>query len=218
MYAKQLDDDLYPMTEEEYLAFADKQELKYEYSNGYVYAMTGGTVNHGVITVNISTHLNILLREQDCSVTSPDVRVFIAYKQSYRYPDVTVFCGDRIYREGRTDTLMNPVLLVEVLSPSTESKDRKQKLDEYTRIDTLQAYVLVEQDEPNVSVYQRHPSGQWLYNAAIGLESELTISFLDTELCLSLAEIYRRITWEEPEAEEEADDVPTTEADEDTPS
>jgi Uma2 family endonuclease len=214
MYAEQVDNDgnaLPRMTEEEYLAFADAQEFKYEYCNGEVIAMSGGSVRHGVIAMSVGTHLSILLRERDCSVTSSDVRVYIAHKQMYRYPDVTVFCGDAAYREGRTDTLTNPVLLVEVLSPSTAQTDHSDKLAEYTRIESLQAYVLVSQDAPKVEVYQRHDAGQWLYSYVTGMDAEITVSVSGAELRLPLAEIYRRVRWDDdaPPDESPANETPT---------
>jgi Uma2 family endonuclease len=200
MYAEHLSDDLPPMTEAEYLAFADEQDWKYEYSGGRVYAMSGGSVRHGVITMSAGTHLSNLLRDDDCTVTSPDVRVHIVSRRAYRYPDVTVFCGDPVYREGRTDTITNPVLLVEVLSPGTALTDRNQKLTEYTQIESLQAYVLVSQDEPKVEVYQRDESGKWLYEYVTGMDAEITVSVSGADLRLSLAEIYRRVRWDEDAA------------------
>lgn len=204
MYAEQLNNNLPRMTEAEYLAFADEQEFKYEYSRGHVYAMTGGSVWHGVITANTSTHLNNQLGERDCIVTSPDVRVYIASRQAYRYPDVTMFCGDPAYLEGRTDTVTNPTLLVEVLSPGTALIDHNDKLAEYTRIESLQAYVLVSQDEPKVEVYRRHEAGQWLYTYVTGLDAEIDISLLGDDLRLSLAQIYRRVRWDEDPDQTEA--------------
>ena len=204
MYAEPLNDDLPHMTEAEYLAFADEQEFKHEYRNGEVIAMTGGSVRHGAITASTIIHLGNKLRDTDCTVTSSDVRVYIAHKQTYRYPDVTVFCGDPVYREGRTDTLTNPVLLVEVLSPSTARTDHNDKLAEYTRIPRLQAYVLVSQDEPKVEVYQRHESGKWLYEFVTGMEAEITLSLSGKDMRLSLAEIYRRVRWEEDAQPDEA--------------
>ncbi len=202
MHAEPINDDLPRMTEAEYLAFADEQEFKHEYSDGHVYAMTGGSVRHGVITASTSTHINNQLGERDCSVTSSDVRVFIAHKQTYRYPDVTVFCDDPIYREGRTDTLTNPVLLVEVLSPSTTGIDHTDKLAEYTRLDSLQAYLLISQDEPKVEVYQRHTEGQWLYYYVTGLEAEIVIPMSGGEITLLLSQLYRRVRWNDPETSE----------------
>ncbi len=195
MYAAQ-PIDLSPMSEADYLKFADEQEIKYEYRRGQVYAMTGGSVRHGVITAGISTHLTNQLGDRDCSVTSPDVRVHIASKQCYRYPDVTVFCGDPVYLENRTDTITNPVLLVEVLSPGTALQDRNEKLEEYTQIESLEAYVLVAQDTPKVEVFRRHEAGTWLYEYARGLDAEISILVLNTELRLSLAQIYRRVRWD----------------------
>lgn len=203
MYAAQ-PDDLPRMSEQDYLAFADEQEFKYEYSRGRVYAMTGGSVRHGVITTGVSTHLSNQLSDRDCSVTSPDVRVYIANKKAYRYPDVTVFCGDPVYLQGRTDTITNPVLLVEVLSPGTALLDYNEKLEEYTQIETLQAYILVAQDTPKIEVFRRHEFGKWLYEYVTGLETEINVSIAGTELQLSLSQIYRRVRWDvqEPASDE----------------
>lgn len=201
MYAAQTD-EAPPMSEAEYLAWADTQEFKHEYQAGTVVAMTGGSVRHGVLTANAITHFNNQLGDRDCSVTSPDVRVYIASKQAYRYPDVTLFCGSPTYLEGRTDTITNPVLLVEVLSPGTALKDRNEKLAEYIQIETLQAYVLVDQDEPKVEVFRRHEAGKWLYENVTGLQAEIDIPLLDGELLLSLAQLYRRVQWDEDGTDE----------------
>ncbi|MEM6284392.1 MAG: Uma2 family endonuclease [Chloroflexota bacterium] len=205
MYAEPLHNELPPMTEAAYLAFADAQEFKYEYRNGEIIAMTGGSVRHGVITMNMGTHLNNLLGERDCSVTSPDVRVHIAAKRAYRYPDITLFCGEPEYLEGRTDTITNPVLLVEVLSPGTAHIDYGEKLAEYTRIESLQAYVLISQDRPELEVYRRYESGQWLYINVSGLDAEVDVPMPGGNLHLSLAQIYRRIRWDEENRQEDGD-------------
>ena len=188
-------DDLPPMTEAEYLAFADAQEFKYEYRQGRVVAMTGGSVRHGVITMSAGSHMDALLGERDCSVTSPDVRVHIASKSTYRYPDVTVFCGDPVYVDGRTDTIKNPVVLMEVLSPGTVLKDRNEKFDEYLQIESLQAYVLITQDTPKVEVFRRHTGGKWLYEVVTGLDAVIDVPLVDDEVSLSLAQIYKRVRW-----------------------
>ncbi len=195
MFAGQSDENLH-MTEAEYLAFADGQEFKHEYSRGRVLAMTGGSIRHGVITASVSTHLSNLLADRDCSVTSPDVRVHIASRQSYRYPDVTVFCGEPAYLKGRMDTLTNPVVLVELLSPGTAMEDHNEKLAEYTQIEGLQAYLLIAQNEPKVEVFRRYEANQWLYEYVMGLGAEIIVPVLGVELRLSLAQIYRRVDWE----------------------
>lgn len=190
-------DDLPPMTEAEYLAFADAQEIKYEYHAGIVYAMTGASVRHNTITANAIAHLIGALGERDCTVTTSDTRVFIASTRSYRYPDVTVFCDEPAYWEERADTITNPVLLVEVLSPGTAVRDYNDKLEEYTQIASLQTYVIIAQDKPKIEVYRRDESGKWIYEFVTGLDAEITVPIHDINLRLSLAEIYRRVRWGE---------------------
>jgi len=192
--------DVAPMSEAEYLAFADAQETKYEYKRGRVYAMSGGSVRHGVITMSMGRHIDNLLGDRKCSVTSPDVRVHIASKRTYRYPDVTVFCGDPQFYEGRTDTITNPVMLVEVLSPESAVRDYNEKLEEYTQIETLQAYLLVSQDQPKVALFWRNEAGQWIYEYANGNDAEITVPLMGEALRLSLAQIYRRIQFDEEQA------------------
>ena len=194
MYAEQLDTPQ-PMTEAEYLAFADEQDEKYEYRDGYVYAMVGGTANHSIITVNTSTQFNVQLSDRNCTVTSPDLRVYIASKQTYRYPDVAVFCGEMDYLQNRRDTLTNPTVLVEVLSPSTAQTDYNEKLTEYTQIESLQAYLLISQDTPKVERFLRAESGQWLYDYALGLDSEIAVPPVGCTLALST--LYNKVNWDE---------------------
>lgn len=196
MYAAQPEESI-RMTEAEYLAFEAESEFKHEYSQGRVYAMTGGSVRHGVITMNIGTQFNNQLGDRDCTVTSSDVRIYIASKSAYRYPDVMVFCGEPAYVPERTDTITNPVVLVEVLSPSTVLLDRNDKLMEYTLIETLQAYLLVSQHEPRVERYMRHESGEWLYSIANGLESEIALPTIDCTLALS--KVYQKVTFDQSE-------------------
>lgn len=195
MYATQHDPDFY-MSESEYLSFADTQDLKYEYLNGNVYAMSGASVRHNIISANTISHLANLLRDLDCTVTTSDTRVHIASKHAYRYPDVTVFCGEPAYLKGRIDTISNPTLLVEVLSPATVVQDYNEKLEEYTRIESLQTYIIIAQDTPKVEVFRRHEADKWLYEYATGLEASITILLSGVELRLLLSQIYRRVQWE----------------------
>ena len=159
MYAVQPNEPV-AMTEAEYLAFEESSEIKHEFCQGYVYDMSGGSGNHGKISVNVSTQLSNQLFDTSCYVVSSDLRIHIASKQAYRYPDVSAFCEPLAYIEGRTDGATNPIMLVEVVSPSSAGRDYKDKLNEYTTIPTLQAYLLVEQDQPRLAHYIRHESGQ----------------------------------------------------------
>lgn len=175
----------YPMTEADYLAFEAESEFKHEFSRGYVYAMTGASVRHGIIG-----HLNTQLSHRNCTVTSSDVRVHIARKNTFRYPDVTVFCGDPAYAAGRTDTLTNPVVVVEVLSPNTALTDCNEKLMEYTQVETLHTYLLVAQDEARIECYRRHETGEWLYNIVTGEAGEIALPAIDCTLFRNLLGLY----------------------------
>lgn len=184
------------MTEAEYLAFEAESEGKHEYSRGRVYAMTGAMIWHNTIVMNVGTQLNIQLAARDCTVTSSDTRVHIARKHAYRYPNVTVFCGAPAYLDERRDTITNPAVLVEVLSPGSALIDRNEKLREYTQIESLHAYLLVAQDEARVERYLRHESGEWLYSVVSGLDGEVVLPALDCVLALSL--IYRKVRFDDP--------------------
>lgn len=201
MYAVQPEKPI-PMTEAEYLALETASEYRHEYSQGRVYAMTGGSIRHGVITVNIGTQLNNQLADRDCTVTSSDVRIYIARKQAYRYPDVMVFCGEPAYVRERIDTISNPTVLVEVLSPSTALLDRNDKLMEYMQIDSLQIYLLVAQHEARIERYMRHESGEWLYTIASGLDSEIALPALGCTLALS--RVYQKVTFDRAESDRES--------------
>ncbi len=196
MYAPQQSESI-RMTEAEYLVFEEKSEIKHEYSRGRVYAMTGGSIRHSVITANASTQFNVQLADRDCTVTSPDARVYIASKQSYRYPDITVFCGEPIYLQGRTDTITNPIVVVEVLSPGTALQDRNEKLQEYLQIESLHAYLLVSQDEPKLERFMRNEAGEWIYSFATGLADELALPGIGCLLALS--KVYQKVTFDEAE-------------------
>ncbi len=202
MYARSLagessEPEYIQMTEAEYLAFEETSEIRHEYGRGRVYAMTGGSLRHSIITVNISTQLNIQLDDKNCTTLSPDLRVYIASKQGYRYPDVTVFCGEPVYMAGRIDTITNPSVLVEVLSPSTAVVDRNEKLEEYLQIETLHAYLLVSQFQIKVERFMRHETGEWLYSIFTDLTDEVALPEIGCTVALS--KIYQKVNWDEGE-------------------
>jgi Uma2 family endonuclease len=147
------------LTPAEYLDWEEKQELRYEYLNGEVYAMTGGTVNHGRIAANLIAMLIPHLRGGGCSVQTSDVKVQIAESNEYIYPDVSVTCDDR----DRTATkfISHSCLIVEVLSPSTAAYDRRDKFNLYRRSDRLQDYVLVDTQKIEIDTYNKNDRGRW---------------------------------------------------------
>ena len=180
------------MTEAEYLEFEEASEIRHEFVNGRVYAMTGASYNHAVITGNTHTSFNIQLAERDCTVISNEVRLKVDSKSvSFRYPDVMVVCGEPKFVKKRTDTIKNPTVIVEVLSPSTALVDHNVKLREYTQIASLQVYILIAQHEANVQVYTRQDAEKWTYQTATGLDS--TIDLPAIGCTLALADVYKKV-------------------------
>ena len=178
------------LTPEEYLAFERKATTKHEYLNGQIVAMSGASFAHNFITVNIATSLNVQLMEGDCRVATSDMRVKVTEIDSYFYPDVVVVCGEPRAEDDTFDTLLNPTLIVEVLSPSTEGYDRGEKFEHYQQIVSLKDYILISQDEVQVEHYCRQEF-KWLQSEFQGLEDVLSLLSIDCELRLS--DIYRRV-------------------------
>jgi Uma2 family endonuclease len=175
------------LTPEQYLAIERAAEFKSEYYNGEMFAMSGGSYAHVIVIGNLVRELGIAL-EGRCAVVPSDLRIRVAPDGLYTYPDVIAVCGDPKFADGRTDTLLNPTLIAEVLSPSTEAKDRVFKWAQYRQIESLREYVLVSQDEPRVEVYARQPDGSWLFREFSGLEARVRFPGVDCEV--PLARIY----------------------------
>jgi Uma2 family endonuclease len=156
----QIKSDQLTLSPEEYLAWEAEQDRKYEYENGEITAMIGGTIPHSQIPANLGALLLAHLRGKRCKVSISDAKVSIRTGKYY-YPDVVVFCDDRD-RFAR-DFLQYPVLIAEVLSPTTEARDRGIKQQNYMLIDTLQTYMLITPDRPRIEIYQRHGDRAWEY-------------------------------------------------------
>lgn len=181
-------------TEADYLAFEAASDIKHEFANGAIIAMTGASWKHNVICVNTSTTLNVQLATKDCRVTANDLRLKVLSKRSYRYPDVMVICGDPQFVDDRTDTISNPTVIIEVLSEKTALIDRNEKLDEYLQIEAVQEYVLISQAAAKIERYLRQESGDWLYSHATGLDSSLDLPSIDC--VLALTDVYKKVTLE----------------------
>ena len=178
-----------PYSPEEYLTLERAAETKSEYVDGYIYAMTGASRAHNLVTVNISLRLGNQLLNRPCEIYVADMRVKAATARSYRYPDITVVCGQPEFEDPRFDTLTNPTVLIEVLSPTTEASDRGRKFAEYQRIPSLREYLLVAQDLPRIERYARQAKG-WLLTVAEGLEAKVRLDAIDC--ALDLAEVYHK--------------------------
>ena len=151
--------DFPPMTPQDYLAWEEKQPIRYEYLNGDVFAMTGGTIPHNQVAVNLAALLKSHLRGKGCKVLTSDAKVGISEKGPFHYPDVSVSCDerDRLARQF----IRYPCLIVEVLSPSTEAVDRGEKFKHYRRIETLREYLLIDPDQLSVECYRLNERGNW---------------------------------------------------------
>lgn len=177
-------------TPEEYLASERKATRKSEYLHGEIFAMSGASLAHTRITTDIATELNIQLRGRECEVISNDMRVKTGPKGAYFYPDVVVFCGEPRFEDNVFDTLLNPIIVVEVLSPSTEAYDRGEKFAHYQELVSLREYVLVSQDRVRVEHY-RLIKTQWVQTEFQVSEDVLLLVSIGCEL--PLQDIYRRV-------------------------
>jgi Uma2 family endonuclease len=180
-------------TPEEYLSLERNSEFKSEYLQGEIYAMAGGSPEHGAITVNLSREISLQLKGRPCQVFSSDVRVRTTPSGLFAYPDLSVVCGELVFHDEKRDVLTNPVLLVEALSDSTEAYDRGRKFFQYRQIETLTDYLLVSQKEPYIDHYTKQADGRWLLTPVMGLEAILPIPSLGCTLLLS--EVYDKITF-----------------------
>ena len=185
------------MTEAEYLQYEESSEVRHEYYRGQIFAMAGATANHSWITDSLIMALRHRLADAECRPYSRDMRVYIEGSGLYTYPDVVIACPPE-FKDDRTDTLMNPKVIMEVLSPTTEAYDRGRKFDLYRSAVTLEQYVLVAQDLPRVISYVRQTDGvAWLMSPLDGLGATLQIPSLATSI--PLAEVYHRITFPKEE-------------------
>jgi len=179
------------VTPEEYLAAERLSETKSEYVDGVVYLMTGARLNHIQIVSNITVELAIQLRARPCRVLQSELKIRLQESRKFFYPDVTVLCDEPQFHDERKDIILNPLLVVEVLSKSTEAFDRGAKFRAYQTIESLKEYVLVSQDKPLVEQYVRNGEGKWTYSAAEGLESSLALP--SVECSLSLNAVYDKV-------------------------
>lgn len=147
------------LTPQEYLEWEEQQPIKYEYINGEVLAMTGGSLPHNSIAVNLTSALKNHLRGKGCKVFMADAKVGVSLQGPFHYPDVTVSCDPQDQRAR--NIIYHPCLIVEVLSPATEGLDRGKKFRHYRQIDTLKEYVLMEADKMNVECYRLNEKQKW---------------------------------------------------------
>ena len=179
---------MHRLTEAEYLDLERSLESKNEFFGGEMFAMSGGTPLHSQIATNLAADFRNHLKGRRCVAYNSDLRLKVEATGLLTYPDLSVVCGPLRFAAGTDDTVVNPTVLVEVLSDSTEAYDRGKKFENYRQIPSLREYLLVSQKEPRIEQFVRQETEQWLLREAAGLEATLALPSLETRI--SLAEVF----------------------------
>ena len=195
------------LTPQEYLAIDEASEIRHEFLDGEIFAMSGATFWHTLIKDNLSQVLRNKLAAKDandCYVLTSDQRVKVSATGLYTYPDILICCGEPVFDEGIRNTLVNPRVLIEVLSESTERYDRGAKFGHYRQLASVQEYLLVAQDRPSVERYVREPAAgdsppeadRWVLTAVTDAAGSLPLESVGVEV--TLADIYDRVVFPPP--------------------
>ena len=179
-------------SDEEYLVFEREATDKHELIDGEIVAMAGASREHNLISGNVFAGLHSRLRGKNCESYINDMRVRMK-KGRYSYPDVVVVCGEPQFEDDEFDVLLNPVVVVEVLSKSTRFRDKTEKLETFQKMESIRECLLIEQDEPHIEHYLKQTPKQWLLKIYEELDEVIILESIDCQL--SLAEIYAQITF-----------------------
>ncbi len=183
------------MTEAEYLAYERASSTKHEYYKGRIYAMTGAKEAHNLIAGNIIAALHPQLRRKGCRIYPSDMRVKIMQTGLNTYPDIAVVCGPPQFTDNVRDTIINPIVIIEVLSVSTERYDRGMKFQHYRTIETLDDYMLVAQDHPHIEHFSRQENGLWIFQEATNVALRINIPSIGC--VLHLQDVYAQVEFEQ---------------------
>lgn len=178
-------------TPNEYLALERQAEHKSEYFNGEIFAMTGASRRHNLVAGNVFAALHLQLRKRPCEIYPNDMRVKASPTGLYTYPDVVVVCGEPLFDDEQRDTLLNPTVLVEVLSKSTASYDRGEKFEHYRKLASLLEYLVIAQNKYHVEHYVRQQDNQWLLAETDDIQQTVHLSSIECDL--ALADIYDKV-------------------------
>ena len=179
------------LTPEEYLEIERRADTKSEYYAGEMFAMAGAGATHNQLVWNLIAQLDRHLRSRGCQGYPSDMRVRVNATGLYVYPDVVVVCGQPQFLDDRRDTLLNPTLIVEVLSPSTEAYDRGRKFEHYQSIESLSEYVLAASDRVHLDRFLRQADGQWLLASASGAEASIELKSVGCRL--AMGDLYDKV-------------------------
>jgi len=179
------------LTPEEYLETERVAERKSEYYEGEMFAMAGAKEAHNLLVTNLVAELRQHFRLRPCRVYPSDMRVRVKPTGPYMYPDVVAVCGEPKFLDDQKDTLLDPGLLVEVLSPSTEAYDRGRKFEQYKAIESLRDYLLVASDRVHADLYTRQPDGRWILTSADKMEDSLALESVGVSL--AMVDLYEKV-------------------------
>jgi Uma2 family endonuclease len=181
------------LTPQEYLVIERAADFKSEFFDGEMFAMAGTSKEHSIITVNLTGEFHAALRGKVCQPFSSDLRVKVSANGLYTYPDLTIVCGPVDVEDEQADVLLNPTLIIEVLSPGTERYDRGKKFDLYRELDSLKEYVLVSQDQYRVEQFLRGNGSEWGYRVAF--KEDDIVEFPSVGCSIPLKDIYARVVF-----------------------
>ncbi|MEH1819647.1 MAG: Uma2 family endonuclease [Nostoc sp.] len=192
-------------TPEEYLELEEVADYKSEYIDGQIIPMAGGTINHNQIALNLSTELNFAFKKQNYRVFMGDVRLWITQNRTYTYPDVMILAGEPEFFNNRKDIILNPQIIVEVLSKSTKGYDREDKFQAYRTISTFQEYLLIDQTRIHIDQFSKTGKKQWTLREYD--EEDEAIALVTVPFEISLQDLYNKVKFEPVESEGENADV-----------
>ena len=176
---------------QEYLAIERQAKYKSEYFDGQIFAMSGASKQHNLIVANVLGELHAQLKKRPCTVYPSDMRLKVSPTGLYTYPDVSVVCGEAEFDDEQQDTLLNPIIIVEILSKSTEGYDRGEKFEHYRKLDSLVEYILIAQDKHHIEHYVRQPNHQWLLTETDSLQEIIQLPSIGCQL--ALVDVYDKV-------------------------
>ena len=185
------------ITPQEYLIRERQASTKSEFYRGEVVEMVRGTANHSLIAANFVGEVRNALKDKLCTVFNIDLRVQVQSTGLYTYPDATIVCGELEFDDDQRDTIINPTVIVEVLSDSTEKYDRGKKSNHYRQITSLKELILIAQDRPHVERFTRQPNGDWLFHEQKELSAEFELK--SPGIFVAMSELYRGVKFDPTE-------------------
>jgi Uma2 family endonuclease len=179
---------------QEYLAFERVSKEKHEYFQGKLVAMAGASLIHNRLVANLLGEIREALKNKPCEILPSDIRVSTPSRESYMYPDAVIVCGQPEMEDDKIDTLKNPVVIFEILSPSTEDHDRGRKFFFYRQIPSFKEYILVDSTKSFVEISRREENGAWKFETISDPDGQLFISSIG--ISIPMAEVYRNVSFQ----------------------